>query len=81
MHTTMREYFSLRLIVLAVTLLPVPRLYAEVGFEGEWVINYELSDDTDAGAEKDIREAGGRPSGVNPGRTERELGGPWGPQL
>ena len=81
MHTPLRENFSLRLIILAVTLLPVHQLHAEVGLEGEWIINYELSDDTDAGVEKAIRDAGGRPSGGNRGSKERYRGGPEDQQL
>lgn len=46
-------------------------------FNGSWVLNTKLSDDTDEQVERAIREAGGRPDGGNRQRKgERYRGGP-----
>jgi hypothetical protein len=45
-------------------------------FNGNWVVNEELSDDTDARVERSIREAGGRPPRTDKKGKGRYRGGP-----
>ena len=60
----------------ALLCLSAARLGAEPGYTGDWVVNAELSGDTDRQVEKAIREAGGFPSGGKRGGKERYRGGP-----
>jgi hypothetical protein len=65
-------------VLLVLLSRPFPSLAAEPipGFAGDWVVNQELSDDTDKKVEEAIRAAGGRPdSGGRTGRG-RYRGGP-----
>lgn len=77
-------YSPVRLILAAAVLLPVLLIRMQTavaaeaipGFAGDWVVNQELSDDTDKQVEKAIRAAGGTPdSGGKTGRG-RYRGGP-----
>lgn len=49
---------------------------AIAAFEGDWVLNPELSEDTDAAVEQAIREAGGKPDSGGRKGPGRYRGGP-----
>lgn len=67
-----------RLIITLLIGLPVTAVSGEVipGLEGDWIVNEELSEDTDEAVEDAIRAAGGKPdSGGRKGKG-RYRGGP-----
>ncbi len=75
-------YYVVRIAALIVTALsiglPAASSAGEVisGLEGDWIINEELSEDTDEAVEDAIRAAGGKPDSGGKKGEDRYRGGP-----
>jgi hypothetical protein len=78
MNARVRRLLSTLLCLLLLTGLPggVSAGGAITAFAGDWVINPELSEDTDAAVERAIRAAGGKPDSGGKKGPGRYRGGP-----
>lgn len=76
-HSTLRTLLLGLMFALIQTTALAQAANEHTAFNGSWVLNKKLSEDTDERVERAIRDAGGRPDGGNPRQKgERYRGGP-----